>query len=66
MEVSFGLGTAALFLAIAWYAVRKLKYTVDPVDRLRTLAELKESGLLDDKEYEKLRKRQIYRLRWHD
>lgn len=64
MDISIGLGTAALFLGLAWYSVRSLEFYVDPADRLRTLAELKESGLLDDKEYEKLRKRQISRLRW--
>jgi hypothetical protein len=65
-EVSVGLGTAAFFLAVAWFFVRKLEHDVDPVERLRSLAELREAGLIDDEEHEKLRKRQIYRLRWYD
>ena len=65
-EVSVGLGTAAFFVALAWYFVRKLEHDVDPVERLRALADLRESGLIDDEEHKKLRKRQISRLRWYD
>ncbi|MEE4304006.1 MAG: hypothetical protein V2J19_07605 [Wenzhouxiangella sp.] len=65
-EISLGLGTAAFFLSVAWYFVRKLEHDIDPVERLRSLAELRENGLIDEKEHEKLRKRQISRLRWYD
>ena len=66
VDLGLGLGTAAFVLAVAWYGVRKLEHAVDPIDRIRSLAQLHEDGLLEDDEHQRLRKRQISRLRWGD
>jgi hypothetical protein len=64
--LGIGLAAGATALAIAWFCVRKLAYNVDPIERLRSLAQLHEEGLLDEAEHQKLRRRQISRLRWSD
>lgn len=62
MDISFGFGAAGLFLAIAWYFVKKLEHN-DPIDMLERLGKLRDAGVVDDEEYEALRKRQIKRLK---
>jgi len=62
MNISFGFGAAGLFLAIAWYFVKKLEHN-HPLDMLEHLGKLRDASVIDDDEYESLRNRQIKRLK---
>jgi uncharacterized protein YutE (UPF0331/DUF86 family) len=62
MEVSFGFGAAGLFLAIAWYAVNKLEHD-NPLDDLERLARLKNEGVIDDEEFERIKPKLLKRIR---
>lgn len=62
MEVSFGFGVAGLCLAIAWYYVTKLKHD-NPVDTLERLGRLKEQGLIDHDEFDRVKPKLLKRIR---
>lgn len=62
MEVSFGFGAAGFFLAIAWYCVTKLKHD-NPLDALERLARLKSEGVIEEKEFDRIKPKLLRRIR---
>lgn len=62
METSFGFGFAGLCLAMAWYYVQKLK-TDHPIDMLERLARLREQGLIDNDEFDRIKPKLLKRIR---
>tara|TARA_Y100001933_G_C18873801_1_gene511099 strand:+ start:563 stop:772 length:210 start_codon:yes stop_codon:yes gene_type:complete len=62
MEINFGFGFAGLCLALAWYYVQKLK-SDHPLDVLERLVRLKDQGLIDDDEFNKIKPKLLRRLR---
>lgn len=62
MEVSFGFGAAGFFLGIAWYCVSKLKHD-KPLDTLERLARLRSEGVIDEKEFDRIKPKLLRRIR---
>jgi len=62
MEISFGFGAAGLFLAIAWYYVAKLKHDETPLDALERITQFKDREIVDDEEFQKLKKKYLMRI----
>jgi hypothetical protein len=63
MEVSFGFGFAGLCLAFAWYSVTRVKHD-HPVETLERLARLRDSGIINDEEFDRLKPKVLRRIRF--
>lgn len=63
MDFTIGFGFAGLCLGLAWYYVTRIKHD-HPVDTLERLVSLRDSGVIDDEEFERLKRKMLRRIRF--